>query len=47
MLFFLCMDYVGGVNMSLRTANSEEYPEEESQLVGSLLPGAPQRMLVF
>ena len=22
MLFFLCMDYVGGVNMSLRTANT-------------------------
>ena len=22
MLFFLCMDYVGGVNMSLRTANN-------------------------
>ena len=23
MLFFLCMDYVGAVNMSLRTANSQ------------------------
>ena len=22
MLFFLCMDYVGGVNMLLRTANN-------------------------
>ena len=22
MLFFLCMDYVGGVNMSLRIANT-------------------------
>ena len=24
MLFFLCMDYVGGVNMSLRTANKDK-----------------------
>jgi len=30
MLFFLCMDYVGGVNMSLRTANSEQAREMSS-----------------
>ena len=26
MLFFFCMDYVGGVNMSLRTANTNSLP---------------------
>ena len=38
MLFFLCMDYVGGVNMSLRTANKipQAYPllvlEQEAKI---------------
>jgi len=39
MLFFLCMDYVGGVNMSLRTANklTQAYPllvlEQEAKIL--------------
>lgn len=39
MLFFLCMDYVGGVNMSLRTANKlpQAYPllvlEQEAKIL--------------
>jgi len=39
MLFFLCMDYVGGGNMSLRTANKlpQTYPllvlEQEAKIL--------------